>query len=569
VVLLVTLLGIGGAAAAVVFSRQAEEQRLLAEEARRAEAKADTERRRAVEEATKAASEAERANHEAATASQVTNFLVGLFEPKERFVVGATPLGFMSWDKDSLRASDLLSRGVERLNTSAELKGQPLVRARLLHQIGMLSFMLGEVEKAAPLLEEALRLRRAHLPADHPDLAVSLRALGLLRYVQGDESALDLHRQAVAILKKQPGPDSLELAEAESGLAICLVTTLPAHQRAEGFALLNHALEIRRRRLGKSDPQTITNLWMLAWIYLDEEEYLKGLAALAEVQAGLESGNADRDLVTVVRLATRALQMRLLQGQKAALPYWREVLEFVRKRIGDRHYLTVKAKRVYAGWVLDAYPESDPALEEAVKLFEECLQSTVLPKWEQGLNRLDLARALFRLRRYRECEENLRLALPLLRQGGALSVGEIPHVLQLRAILAEGSGDPRRRAEVEGLLKEAVEISRAKANVPNFRKAHSFMDLGRYRLLRGDAVTSAALFAEAAAARVRGLGRTNFEVGEALAYQSAALKLQGKTEEATRLRAQAEEILRPHRSNQHPAAVRARLVLAGKMPPWP
>ncbi len=456
---------------------------------------------------------------------------------------------------------------MERLNASAELKGQPLVRARLLHEIGSLYFALGEVEAAAPLLEEALRLRQAHLPRDHADLAASLRALGLLRYVQGDPAAIDLHRQAVAILRKQPDPETLELAEAESGLAICLLMLLP--NRDQCMQLLQHALAIRRKHLPATDPQVVTNLWVLAWICMEADDPVRGLAYLAEGLAALEGSHADPDLIAAVRLSGKAMQMRWLLGDRAALPSWREALNHLKRVFGERHYLTVKAKRVLAGFLYDAYPEPDPALEEAVTLYDEGLQSGVLPVWEQGLNRLDLGRTQARLGRYEEAERNVRLALPLLRRGGAYAVGSLPHALQMLATLTARLQDPKKPAKIEALLREAVEVSRSNPNVPDFRKAHAFMDLGRFRLLRGDSVTSAALFAEAAEARVRALGPANFEVAEALAYQSAALKAQGKKAVAERLRARAEKILLPQRNNPHPAAVRARLVLAGRMPPWP
>src|SRR5581483_7735630 len=150
---------------------------------------------------------------------------------------------------------------------------------------------------------------------------------------------------------------------------------------------------------------------------------------------------------------------------------WREWLEKVRAVLGDNHYLTAKAKRLFAGFICDAYEGPDPALEEAVRLYEEGLKSGVLPKWEQGLNRLDLGRALWRLGRVKEAEENVRLAMPLLRAGGMRSVGELPHALQILAMLAEQSDDPRRQAEVEGFLKEAVEVSRTDPDVPEWRKA--------------------------------------------------------------------------------------------------
>jgi tetratricopeptide (TPR) repeat protein len=497
----------------------------------------------------------------------VANFLVGLFEPNQRLLLGAGHLGFRPGLKESLRASDLLKRGVERLNASAELRGQPLVRARLLHEIGTLYFALGEVEAAAPLFEEALRLRRAGLPADHPDLAFSLRALALLRYVQGDDTGIDLYREAVAILKKQPDPDSLELAETESGLAVCLLGM--SRYQDETTRLVHHALEIRRKRLGNDDPQTLWNVLLVAWCHLDNGEPRKALPLLTEALAGLERSQADPEVIALGRLSAKALQVSLLLGDRAALPHWRQVVSQVQKLLGEGHYLTAKVKRMLAGLIYGAYTGPDPALEEAVRLYEEGLKSGALPGWEQGMSRLDLGRTQWRLGRLKEAEENVRLAVPLLRAGGARSVGALPHALQVLAILAETSGDPKRQAEVEGLLKEAVEVSRAEPDVPDFRKAHAFMDLGRYRLLRGDGKTSAPLFAEAARARARALGPTNFEVGEALAYQWLALKYQGKDEEAEPIRARAEELLRPHVNSKHAAAVRGHRVLAGEMPPWP
>jgi serine/threonine protein kinase/tetratricopeptide (TPR) repeat protein len=573
VAFLVALLGVGGLTAAMVFFQQAEDQRVLAQEARVAEKKAALDRQRAVEaqaqaeaEAERAANEAQRASREAATAAQVTRFLVGLFEPNQRLLVASANLGFRSGDKESLRASDLLKRGVQRLN-SAELKGQPLVRARLLHEVGSLYFALGEVESAAPLLVEALQLRRTHLPADHADLPASLRVLGLIRAIQGDVAAIDLLEEAVAILKQQPDPDSLELAEAESGLALCLQMNVQTLDRS--MELLRHALDICRKRLGKNDPQTLTTLFALAWLHIDNHEYLKGLPLVAEVMAGLESDGADPEMVAIVRAGAKALQVHILRGDRAAIPGWREALAKVEHVFGDRHYLTNKARRWFAGVIYDAYPRGHPALDEAARLYEQALKSGSLPKWEQALNRLDLGRTQFLLNRFDEGEQNLWLAAAQARQAGPCVRGCIPHALQLLAMRAEWSDDAKRQATVEGLLKEALETSRASASVPEHRKAHALMDLGRYRLAHGDAVTSAPLFAEAAEVRGRALGPRNFEVAEALAYQSAALRLQGKLQEADQIRTQAHEILRPHLSRDHEAVVRARQVLAGTLPPWP
>src|SRR5262249_18708563 len=159
---------------------------------------------------------------------------------------------------EGLRARDLLARAVERLN-AAKLEEQPLVRARLLHEIGTIYIGLGDTKAAAPLCDEALKLRRNLLAPDHPDLARSIYRVALVRYVSGDWSCIDFFREAVAILKKQPDPESLELAEAESGLAV----SITFHDKKQAIELYTHALKIRRSRLGEHDMQTLSTLFLL------------------------------------------------------------------------------------------------------------------------------------------------------------------------------------------------------------------------------------------------------------------------------------------------------------------
>src|SRR5262249_57742126 len=109
---------------------------------------------------------------------------VVLFGPQAGVAFGGATPGFLK-ALEGLRARDPLARGVRGLN-AAELKGQPLVRARLLHEIGMIYFGHGDTEAAAPLLDEALKLRRTLLPPDHPALARSLSGIARLRVATRD-----------------------------------------------------------------------------------------------------------------------------------------------------------------------------------------------------------------------------------------------------------------------------------------------------------------------------------------------------------------------------------------------
>src|SRR5262249_15147741 len=201
----------------------------------RARAQADRARAQAERAEAEALAEAARASAEAVKAKQVTGFLVGLFEHRDRLAIGR----FSFLKQDSLLATDLLRRGVEKLRDERELKDRPLVRAELFHQIGSIYFDLGQAEPAAPLLEQALRLRRAHLPADHPDLATTLRAAAEVRVVREDITALDLFREAIAILRKQPEADSVEMADAQTSFAIGLWQLLD--EKDEPRALLERS----------------------------------------------------------------------------------------------------------------------------------------------------------------------------------------------------------------------------------------------------------------------------------------------------------------------------------------
>src|SRR5262249_33343860 len=136
--------------------------------------------------------------------------------------------------------------------------------------IGTISFALGDLDAAGSLLEEALLLRRTLLPSDHPDLALSLRGVAQVRYVTGDWSCIDLLREAIAILEKQPDPESLEMAETETSLAACL----SLFDVKEAMRRHEHALKIRRARLGDHHLQTLSTLWVLAYAHLDTRQYL-------------------------------------------------------------------------------------------------------------------------------------------------------------------------------------------------------------------------------------------------------------------------------------------------------
>ena len=98
-------------------------------------------------------------------AQQVSAFLVDVFSQADPFnAQGNEPT-----------AKDLLDRGAEKI--SGNLSLQPEVRAQLLESIGLAYRRQGLSERAIPLFEQAVAIRRQERPLDNGHIAVALANL--------------------------------------------------------------------------------------------------------------------------------------------------------------------------------------------------------------------------------------------------------------------------------------------------------------------------------------------------------------------------------------------------------
>jgi eukaryotic-like serine/threonine-protein kinase len=140
-------------------------------------------------------------------AEQTTEFMLGLFETSESGKALT----------DTVTARDLLERGTRE---ARELSSQPELEAQMLDVIGQLHLQLGQYDRAAPLMEDALAIRRRLHGRVHDDVATSLE-----------------HVADVATLKQ-------DLPRAAS--------------------LRREAYEVRRAVSGDTDPRTISALYELA-----------------------------------------------------------------------------------------------------------------------------------------------------------------------------------------------------------------------------------------------------------------------------------------------------------------
>lgn len=217
--------------------------------------------------------EARRAEREAAGAEAVAQFLEGLFKASDpRQAHGEVP-----------DARELLRRGTDRVGQ--ELRGQPLLRARLLDTLGGIHTELGLYDEARPLLAEALKIRERLDGKEHLEVADTLVRLGAVAHLSGKGDAVPFFLRALAIREARLGAEDPEVASVLNNLG----TALAKQGRFdEAEATLRRTLALQQRLWGDRDPRVAKTLHNLGGIAYyrdrldDAERLLKRALAIRE-----------------------------------------------------------------------------------------------------------------------------------------------------------------------------------------------------------------------------------------------------------------------------------------------
>jgi non-specific serine/threonine protein kinase/serine/threonine-protein kinase len=248
--------------------------------------------------ANRIAKERDRANQEAATASQVSEFLEGLFEVSDP----SEALG------NSITAREILDRGADEIRQ--DLQDQPEVQARLMDTMGRVYRNLGLYDQARPLLEEAVEIQTGEREGENVALSRTLIDLGNLLKSEGEyDAAQPLLEKALEIRETALGPDHADVAHAANNLAALLL------QRGDlvgAKALFERALQIQENALGPDHPKVagpLNNLAIVAKNSGDDETarrlYERALA-ITEKARGPEHPDVARLLHNLALLARRA-----------------------------------------------------------------------------------------------------------------------------------------------------------------------------------------------------------------------------------------------------------------------
>jgi tetratricopeptide (TPR) repeat protein len=388
--------------------------------------------------AQRVAAERDRANAEAATAREVTEFLVGLFEEVDPGKARG----------DQVTAREVLDQGVQRIED--RLEDEPRTRATLLETMGRVYTALGLYDDARPLLEQSVEIRQERQEIAPLALATALHDLGRLMHWEGDyEDGIEVARRAVELREQYLGPDHPDVATALNGLGN-FQEKLGQIEAAK--ATHERAIDIRERALGPDHSDLGQSLHNLAILYMGDgtydraEELLKRSAQIEEIARGPVS----YELATSLHVL--AILYETMGRYEDAIAYEERALAMREEVLGESHphvsFSLTTLGNIYRA--IDQPSVAEPHLRRALTIARDTW-TVAYPEW-RWITR-SLAACLSEQERYDEAEE-LLLGLVAATEGAELE-GALTPTLNLLGELYRETG---RRDDAERVLLRSLAI---------------------------------------------------------------------------------------------------------------
>jgi serine/threonine protein kinase/tetratricopeptide (TPR) repeat protein len=318
-----------------------------------------------------AENESQRAQTEANKANKTVEFLAQLFEATDPLGLGGVP-ALRPRSADVPTVLQILERGAERANR--ELSSEPETQAKLLDTIGSVYCTLGQTDRAKPLLEKALVLRRQlH---DDRDIAATLHNLGWLYHQRGDyEAARRYYQEALAIRQRDVATDPKPLSATMLNLGWL-------HADLEDFAaaeeLFKNVIDLRVSQLGPQDRDTAVAYGALAAMYLAQEKAAAALVPYQQAMAILRKTEGTQSLAEAIDLFNRGVIARSanpLVRLSLGMKYNESGADCLRKSLAlAKQHLS--AKHAFVALILHELGLTlmqDKKNEEAERYFLECL----------------------------------------------------------------------------------------------------------------------------------------------------------------------------------------------------
>ena len=387
------------------------------------------------------ATKAERlARQEAQTATQVSNFLVDLFNVSDPGEARG----------NTITAREILNKGAKEIEQG--LEEQPSIRARLMETIGTVYMKLGLYEDSDVLLRRALELREELFDDKDPQVADSLASLSLLLRQHGDlKEAEQIAVRALDIRERILPSDHPDIAASLHGLASIYHRQV---KLKEAEPLYKRGLEIREKVFGSNHPEVAKSLNGLGVLYYDQGRYdeaekcYKQALAIRETVLGPDHPEVGSSLNGLASLYLT--QQRFDETE----PLYERALAIQEKTLGPVHPAVATSLNNIA---ILFYYKGD--LTEAEKYYQQALK---IRRQSLAENHPDIAVSLMNLaiisQEMGNLEESKSLyeqALTVMEKAYGQDNSEVARCLNNLALLYIEMGD---NINAEKLLKRALKI---------------------------------------------------------------------------------------------------------------
>ncbi|MDF2180119.1 toll/interleukin-1 receptor domain-containing protein [Aliiglaciecola sp. CAU 1673] len=320
-----------------------------------------------------------RAEIEAQTANRTANFMVSLFSVSDPSEARG----------NTITAREILDNGAHRIED--ELSDEPQIQATLMNTIGQVYTALGLYQRAADLLESALKVRQALRAEDKisaAELSDSMDALArIYTELASYEEAEALFKRAMMLLELQGKPTSKLAADIKAGLAE-LYFRMGRYTDAE--PLLQQVLTLRRLNHGEQSLEAAQATQQLGLNLLDQGELEKAESYLRDAMAQMQTvlGNEPHPALAE-NYNNLAYVLHSMGRFEEARTQYERALEMHRVLLGEDHPDVATAHINLAMLYQDSgrYDQAKEMFEASIKILHR-VYGEAHPKIAKAMNNL-------------------------------------------------------------------------------------------------------------------------------------------------------------------------------------
>ena len=440
-------------------------------------------------------------------AEQVSNFLVDLFKRSDPFT------------SKNVTVREVLDEGAAKL--TRDLSGRPELQASLMETMGVAYRNLALFDRAVPLIEQSLELRRQLGLDEHVEIASSLYNLGVSYQFQGKmKEAEPRLRESLSMRRKLLGEHPLVVKS-----LVSIGTLLREKGDLENSKqTLQEALALQRRLSPPDEVQEAVVLESLASVLYRHGDYSEAETTY-EAALGLRRRRPDPQMETAGTLNSFGAFLIDRGKYETAEPLLREALEWRRKNLGDRHPQTIPIMNNLA---LLFQQKGD--FNSAESFYRQIIALTSPDNLTQSaINHNNLALVLQDKGSYAEAEVVIRKALALQRRAWGERHYNVGFGLNNLARVLQDQG---KWAAAEKHYREALELRQATLPARHPNLAASLAGLGNLLTVRGRPAKAEPLLREALDIRRQAFSAGDWRTAESESFLGECLAAQGRYREA-------------------------------------